>query len=295
MDALALLKLQIEWGADEALDPDPIDRLAAHRLRAQPVGPGDSQPPVSVIVPPAPIARRAVPVPAAPVAPAARNAQVALAREVANAAEDIPALRAAIAAFEGCSLRDTATHLVFAEGDALSGLVIVGEVPNAEEDRAGHPFAGRPGQLLDRMLDSIGLDRAGVLLVPLIPWRPPGDRPPSELELAICKPFLDRLLVLVRPHRLLLMGSRPAKLLANTTIRASAGWQDIAVAGLNGGPVPMLAMRHPSYLLSHPTARRDSWTALLLLRRTLDQNPKKEPASDQSSVSHLAENANPEL
>ncbi|MGI4747674.1 MAG: uracil-DNA glycosylase [Janthinobacterium lividum] len=287
MDALALLKLQIEWGADEALEPDPIDRL-----RARPLETNDAKPPASGIVATPAAVRRPEPMRAAPGLAAARNGQVALAREVANAAADLPALRTAIAGFEGCSLRDTATHLVFAEGDASTGLVIVGEVPNAEEDRAGHPFAGRPGQLLDRMLDSIGLDRGMVLLVPLIPWRPPGDRPPSDLELAICKPFLERLLVLAQPARLLLMGSRPTKLLAGSTIRADAGWQDIAItADRSGSPVPTLAMRHPSYLLSHPTARRESWSALLLLRRTLDLDQETKLVADQSLVSGLAENS----
>jgi uracil-DNA glycosylase family 4 len=234
-------------------------------------------PPTSGTVPKPLISRRPAPIPAAPGLAATRNRQVALARDIANAAIDIPALRAAMAGFDGCSLRDTATHLVSAEGDASTGLVIVGEVPNAEEDRAGHPFAGRPGQLLDRMLDSIGLDRSRLLLVPLIPWRPPGDRPPSDLELAICKPFLERLLVLARPARLILMGSRPAKLLAGTTIRADATWQGITIdADRPGDPVPALAMRHPSYLLSHPTARRESWSALLFLRQTLDMDGKKE-------------------
>lgn len=292
MDALALLKLQIAWGADEALEPDPIDRLRARSLATI-----ESGPPAPLIVAPMigapPLAtRRPAPMPATPVHAAARNGQVALARELADGAGDIPSLRAAIACFEGCSLRDTATHLVFAEGDASTGLVIVGEVPNAEEDRAGHPFAGRPGQLLDRMLDSIGLDRGKVLLVPLIPWRPPGDRPPSDLELAVCKPFLERLLVLARPARLVLMGSRPTKLLASTTIRANAGWQNIVIAtDRSSDPVPMLATRHPSYLLSHPTARRESWTTLLLLRRTLDLDKKARLVADQSNVSSLAENS----
>ena len=191
MDALSLLRLQIEWGADEALDPVPLDRLhpvpaapvAAARL---PLAPGPAPTPT-----PAP-ARAAGPGPGR--VPA--SGPVAAAREAAAAATDIPSLRAVLAAFDGCGLRDTATNLVFAEGDPASGLVVVGEVPDGEEDRTGHPFAGRPGLLLDRMLDSIGLHRSRLLLTPLIPWRPPGNRPPSELELSICLPFLQRLLVL---------------------------------------------------------------------------------------------------
>ncbi len=257
MDALSLLRLQIEWGADEALDPVPLDRL--HPVAARAAAP------------------RPLPTPeAAPVrmagsgngrAPAGGAA--AAAREAAATATDIASLRAVLAAFDGCGLRDTATNLVFAEGDPEAGLVIVGEVPDAEEDRTGRPFAGRPGLLLDRMLDSIGLHRSRLLLAPLIPWRPPGNRPPSELELSICLPFLQRLLVLARPVHLVLMGSRPAKLLAGTALRAEAGWQRSVVPGLDEG-VRILAMRHPAYLLSHLPARRDAWADLLRLRRARD-------------------------
>ena len=257
-----MLRLQIEWGADEALDPQPIDRL-----RPPPAAPAPRLAMVPALLPPVPAS---VPV------PTARGGQAQAARDAAASAADIAGLRAVIAAFDGCGLRDTATHLVFAEGDPGAGLVIVGEVPDAEEDRAGHPFAGRPGMLLDRMLESIGMDRQRVLLVPLIPWRPPGDRRPSDFEIAVCLPFLERLLVLTAPRHLLLMGSRPAKLLGASVNRSNAGWQALEIGGR---PTPTLAMRHPSYLLSHPTARRDSWVDLLLLRRTLDAADAEKPGS----------------
>ncbi len=267
LDALAMLRLQIEWGADEALDPHPVDRRrglpASPAPRAEPPSQAGAQAPA-----PSPVPRPAA-------VTAGRGGQAQAAREAAASATDLPGLRAAITGFDGCGLRDTATHLVFAEGDAAAGLVIVGEVPDAEEDRAGHPFAGRPGLLLDRMLESIGLDRHRLLLVPLIPWRPPGDRRPSDFEIATCLPFLERLLVLAAPGRMILMGSRPAKLLGASTIRSNAGWQSLEI---DGRPTPTLAMRHPSYLLSHPMARRDSWADLLLLRRTLDAEPERAPA-----------------
>ncbi len=261
MDALALLRLQIEWGADEALDSVPVDRL---RPVPAPAAAASTRPV------PAPIAR--VPgsrASASGPGPVLTGGPAAAAREAAAAATDIPSLRAALAGFDGCGLRDTATNLVFAEGDPGTGLVIVGEVPDGEEDRTGRPFAGRPGLLLDRMLDSIGLHRSRLLLLPLIPWRPPGNRPPSDLELSICLPFLQRLLVLARPTHLVLMGSRPAKLLAGTAIRADAGWLRPTLPGLPDG-ARALAMRHPAYLLSHLPARRDAWVDLLRLRRARD-------------------------
>jgi uracil-DNA glycosylase family 4 len=257
MDALALLALQIEWGADEALDTAPV--LCLHSQPAA-VIPAVSVPIMVSMV--API------VATAPAVPAERG-PVVQARAIAEQASDLDALRIAIIGFEGCALRDTATNPVLASGAVTSGLAIVGEVPDEQEDRAGHPFAGRSGELLDRMLASIGLERSQLLLLPLIPWRPPGNRPPSALELSVCLPFLHRALVLARPNLLLLMGSRPVRELANSTIRANAGWRATTLPGLPEG-TRTLAMRHPSYLLSHLPARREAWTDLLRVRRTLD-------------------------
>ncbi len=260
MDALTLLRLQIEWGADEALAPDPIDRLQ-RRAPAEPA--------------------RQMPAPAPLAGPIARGGlsqggpsqggQVAAARAAAAAAADLPALRCAVAAFDGCSLRETATNLVFAEGNAAAGVAIVGDVPDAEEDRAGHPFAGRPGLLLDGMLASIGLGRTDVLLAPLIPWRPPGGSRPSEFHLSVCLPFLERALVLAQPRHLLLMGSNATRLLAGVTMR-TRGWQAVTTGGLPAD-ARALAMRHPSYLLSHLPARREAWIDLLRLRRRLGAVP----------------------
>ncbi len=248
MDALALLRLQIEWGADEALAPNPIDRL--QRRASAPAEP-----------------RRPMPAAAQPGVRTSQGGQVAAARAAAAAAADLPALRRAVADFDGCSLRETATSLVFVEGSPAAGVAIVGDVPDSEEDRAGHPFAGRPGLLLDAMLASIELTRADVLLMPLIPWRPPGGSRPSEFHLSVCLPFLERALVLAQPRHLLLMGTNAARLLAGLTMRAR-GWQVPTVDGLPPD-TRALAMRHPSYLLSHLPARREAWIDLLRLRRRL--------------------------
>ena len=285
MDALALLSLQIAWGADEALENDPVSRLnrrpaeaavGTHRPAAPAAAPPSSRPSSPSLSPslspwaapsnPAPPPAETLPA----IQPVPARGPVAEARDAARHAVDLDALRNAILAFDGCALRDTATRAVLATGPVLGGLAIVGEVPDEDEDRAGTPFAGRPGQLLDRMLASIGLDRAGVLLVPLIPWRPPGNRPPSTLELSVCLPFLERALELAAPAHLLLMGSRPSRAVADCAIRAGAGWRTPTLPGLPPH-CRALAMRHPSYLLSHLPARRDAWTDLLRLRRVLDE------------------------
>lgn len=155
MDALAALKLQIEWGADEALADAPVDRLSVRpktaAVRSEEGGPvsapkigtsGAISGVLGTIVPP-PVAR---------------------AQSVADAAGSVEELRAALAGFDGCSLAATATNLVFADGNPNSGLMLVGEGPGAEEDRAGKPFVGASGQFLDKMLASIGLDRSRYLI-----------------------------------------------------------------------------------------------------------------------------------
>ena len=183
-----------------------------------------------------------------------------------------------MAGFEGCSLRDTASHTLFAEGDPATGLLLIGEVPDADEDRAGRPFAGPPGALLDRMLASIGLSRADMLIAPLIPWRPPGDRKVSPVEMAACLPFLHRLLVLAQPRLVVLMGVRPLRALVgadSSLARLRGRWLPVAVSGAPA-PIQALPMRHPAHLLANPLSRRDAWHDLMLLRSTLTANSSQE-------------------
>lgn len=264
MDVLAALRLQLDWGADEALAEAPVDRLAAPA--ATPATPPWSPPAPGPVRPAAP--------PPPPLSPlqAGAPAPVLRARAVAEAAGSLADLRAALAGFDGCALAATATNLVFSDGNPASGLMLVGEGPGAEEDRAGKPFVGASGQLLDRMLASIGLDRTKLLITNLIPWRPPGNRNPTDSEVLICLPFLLRHIALVRPRRLVLLGALATKAITGnaTGIRRMRGkWLDVAIPGLPA-PVPALPMLHPAYLLRTPGAKRDAWADLVLLRRTLD-------------------------
>jgi DNA polymerase len=129
--------------------------------------------------------------------------------------------------------------------------------------------------LLDRMLASIGLARDTLLLAPLIPWRPPGGRLPNAGEIAVCLPFLHRLIVLAAPRRILLTSALAARNLLGPTRRRSApAWTDAAVPGLSA-PVPALVMPGPAMVARTPGARREAWAALRLLRRTLDADLAK--------------------
>ena len=283
-----MLRLLIEWGADEALDEQPHDRLSARQpdQRARTLGalspvPGSTP---RTIEPPA---RTLSPAPTA--APAIlRGGRARQAEAEAAAADSIAALRAAVEGFTGCPLRDTASHTLFAEGDPGSMLLLIGEVPDADEDRAGVAFAGAAGALLDRMLASIGLSRAQMLIAPLIPWRPPGDRKPSPIEMAACLPFLHRLVALSRPRHLVLMGARPTRaLLATETplARLRGRWQPAIIPGMSEPP-QALPMRHPASLLAAGSMRREAWHDLLLLRTTLglasQSSQQRENVSDQS-------------
>jgi DNA polymerase len=202
-----------------------------------------------------------------PATPAAR------ALKAAAASQTVPDLRAAIAGFDGCALRDTASNLVFAEGDPAASLLLIGDAPGADDDRSGLPFGGAAGAYLDRMLASIALRRSDLLLSPLIPWRPPGDRPPSPAELAICLPFLIRLIALASPRRLVLLGPLALRTLAAppSRRRMRGAWIDISVHGL-GRPLPALPTFSPAELMRSPRDRRAAWADLRLLRRTLDAN-----------------------
>jgi DNA polymerase len=262
MDALSALRLQLEWGADEALAEAPVDRLGARERVVAPVAA-----PVKV----------AAPVALVPVALVSGGAPVARAQALAAAANTREELRAAIDAFDGCPLKATATNLVFADGNPDAGLMLVGEGPGAEEDRAGLPFVGPSGQFLHRMLASIGLDRTKYLITNLIPWRPPGNRNPTDSEVLVCLPFLLRHIALVRPRRLVLLGALAARGVTgtNTGITRSRGkWVEVAIPGLDR-PVPALPMLHPAYLLRSPGAKRDAWADFLLLRRTIDTDMRE--------------------
>ena len=129
-----------------------------------------------------------------------------------EAPQRLAELEALLAGFEGCALQvqrqeprasPTATR--------TAGVMLVGEAPGADEDRVGKPFVGRSGQLLDRMLAAIGLDRGAVYIANIVPWRPPGNRDPTPQEVAICKPFIERQIELADPDILVCLGGASAR------------------------------------------------------------------------------------
>jgi uracil-DNA glycosylase len=194
----------------------------------------------------------------------------AAASELAAASPDLEALRRALESFEGCALKKTATRLVFADGVPGSQIMLVGEAPGGEEDRIGRPFVGRAGQLLDRMLASIGLDRSQVYIANAIPWRPPGNRTPTPQETQACLPFIRRQIELSSPEILVCLGASAAQSLLGLKegiTRARGRWY--SYKGDDGRVTRALAMLHPAYLLRQPAHKRHAWTDLRALAQAL--------------------------
>jgi uracil-DNA glycosylase family 4 len=267
--ALALLQWQIEMGADEAIGLEAIDRLAAPAPVAAPqvARPAPrTTPPRAALASPAAIAP-----PRALTESAAEPAQSA--RALAAQAESIEALAAIVAGFDACPLKRTATNTVFADGNPAAPIMMIGEAPGADEDRIGKPFVGRSGQLLDRMLAAIGLDRTGVQITNVIYWRPPGNRKPTAAEIASCLPFVFRHIVLSQPKVLVLAGGTAASSLldmAEGITRLRGRWFDLAIPGLDA-KLPTLPMFHPAFLLRSPERKREAWRDLLALKAKLDE------------------------
>ena len=255
-----LLAFWAEAGVETAYAEAPVDRLAEGLLRLAP------KPPASPVRPSATGATASRPV-------ADHDAEaLGLARAAAAAAADLQALEAAIDAFPWGGLRTKGARTVFARGPGDAPVMLIGEGPGAEEDLRGQPFVGRSGQLLDRILEAGGLE-GRVFITNTVFWRPSADRVPSQAEQALCLPFVERAIALVRPRALLLAGGASAK----SMLRLSEGilslrgrWFDWTPEA--GGPaVPALPMLHPAFLLRQPVAKRHAWQDILTLRARLDR------------------------
>lgn len=214
--------------------------------------------------------------PAVPAALVATDTAVGAARASATAAPTLAALRASVEAFEGCALKETATHTVFADGAEGAPAMFIGEAPGADEDRIGRPFVGVSGQLLDRMIAAIGLSRSlNAYITNILFWRPPGNREPSSEEIALCLPFVMRHIELVRPKVLVFLGGPSAKTLlgrAEGITRLRGKWHEFRTQGMferGEPPIAAMATFHPAYLLRTPGAKRDAWRDLLAIKASL--------------------------
>ncbi len=197
---------------------------------------------------------------------------IAEARETARSAQSIDALYQCLLSFNGCNLRFGARNTVFADGNAAAEIMFIGEAPGRDEDRQGLPFVGRAGQLLDKMLAAIQFERSDVYITNMIPWRPPGNRTPTPLEIELCRPFIQRHIELVAPKVVVLLGNVSTKALLGTSqgiLSLRGNWTEYRSD--NDITIPALPTLHPAYLLRNPAQKRQSWVDFLKLRERINQ------------------------
>ena len=252
--ALAALEWQFEMGVDEAISETPVNRYDQPKSLPK-MGASSNIKPVEM---PKPL----------PVADGAAD----VARLMAARCNDLAELRNAMAVFDHCALKKGARSLVFADGNPVARVMVIGEAPGRDEDRAGKPFIGHAGQLLDKMFAAIGLSRheelpeSSLYITNVLPWRPPQNRDPSPEEIALLKPFLLRHITLVQPDFIITMGNPSTKTLRDTSqgiTKMRGQWGEVL-------GIPSLPLFHPAYLLRAPEQKRLAWADLLSLKARLE-------------------------
>lgn len=270
MDSKQILQWYIDAGVDEACDDETVNYFELREPLAK-ASQTPAQPPETMAAMlqelQTPQARPAIPSPLHH-SPSSAALQ---ARELAQKATTLAELEAMVRAFDGCAIKKTASKTVFCDGNPQAKVMIIGEAPGAQEDIQGIPFCGASGQLLDRMLAAIGLDRTSVYISNTVFWRPPGNRQPTPEETAICLPFVEKHIALINPRLLVLSGGT-----ATTTLLK----KDASISRLRGKlydyhndflaqPTTTIVTFHPSYLLRTPTQKRLAWHDLLMVKQFL--------------------------
>ena len=297
----ALLDFYMASGVDGFLEEEAVDRFsmpaapsAASSLAflaggTPQVGAGGPAP-VSAGMPSLqnrsaqPAERRQPPSPAIPMGAAGAQgsavipdqAAISSARERALNASSLEELQQILGSFDGCNLRLTAKNLVFSDGNPTASIMFVGEAPGRDEDIQGKPFVGRSGQLLDRMLSAIGLDRSSAYIANVVPWRPPGNRTPTPQETELCKPFIQRQIALADPDILVFLGAASAKSLLGVQdgIRRLRGrWMEYDTGTRK---IACMATYHPAYLLRSPLEKRLTWRDFLSIKARMSGRPVDE-------------------
>jgi uracil-DNA glycosylase family 4 len=258
-----LLEFYVNSGADEAIGEEALDRFSTPETQ-------------TVLAMPAAMASLSIPsaAPMTEAVPAGTIEALEDARTLAAEAKTIDELQAALDSFKGLAIKRSATNMVFADGNRDARVMLVGEAPGADEDRMGKPFVGVSGQLLDRMLGSIGLSRdTNIYISNVINWRPPGNRAPEDREIALSLPFIQRHIELVNPAVLIFCGGVATKALMQTSqgiTRLRGRFVEYTLPGLKQS-VPALPIFHPAYLLSSPQQKSLAWADLLKLKARLKE------------------------
>ena len=268
-DLIAALSWQVEAGADEALWDEPSFAHAVTMRLSDVINPESKDTaPIKQPVSAAP----AIPAQGEESAPQPASEAPAPATSLAQI-QTLEALKQAMADFDKCDLKRTASHLVFSDGNPAAKIMVIGEAPGRDEDRVGLPFVGKAGQMLDHMLASIGLSRDDVYITNILPWRPPGNRTPTSEEIAMMRPFVARHIQLISPDVIFAVGGTSAKSLLQVSdgiMKLRGKRFDLSLPSDNDGPearYPLLPSLHPAYLLRAPHHKALAFKDLLALRQ----------------------------
>lgn len=277
----AALQWHLDNGADEVLQDEPNDRTAAiTQFLTSPSATLEMLPSSGRSAPDVPLA---TPMPSSSDMMGSAAAKLEASR-LAKSCHTLEDLRTAIAEFDGLAIRKTAMNMVFSDGNPEARVMLIGEAPGADEDRQGKPFVGVSGQLLDRILACIGLSRRdddpdkAVYISNILNWRPPGNRTPTQAEVDISLPFIERHIALIKPKAIILCGGVSAKGLLNndsaiSKLRGSFHDYRPITDGIAENPsvIPAVATYHPAYLLRTPSQKGLVWADMLMLRARLDE------------------------
>jgi DNA polymerase len=259
LDPHEIIRFYLDAGVDTPMMGTPVNRLAE-----------------TARTPTTTVPQRVPAVAGAP-SPVVAASTVRLDHErLAAQASTLDELRAIMETQDICALKKTATQIAFSDGNPEARVMLVGEAPGRDEDLAGKPFVGRSGQLLDRMLAAIGLDRTQIYIANTVPWRPPGNRQPTAEETEQCLPFIRRQIELARPDLIMLIGGQSAKALLGAPqgiMQLRGAWTQVRVSG--NLVIPALPTVHPAYLLRNPPHKRFAWADFISFRRRLDALPPR--------------------
>jgi len=259
IDLIEALQWHVDHGVDVIVSNEPVDKTAVPEMPTK----SDLPEPVTAVQV------------ASSSATALMGAAEAIveAQKLAEACTDLEALKQAIADFDGLSVKKTATNMVFADGDSKADVMVIGEAPGADEDIQGKPFVGEAGQLADKILACINLSRApsegqkSVYISNIVNWRPPGNRTPTDSEIAVSLPFIEKHIALVKPKVLILFGGVAGKALlrrAESISKLRGSFHDYKTN--EGHEIKMLVTYHPAYLLKTPAQKKAVWTDMLMLQ-----------------------------
>ncbi|MCK5297114.1 MAG: uracil-DNA glycosylase [Alphaproteobacteria bacterium] len=269
ISAKELLNLYVESGVDEAIGNIPVDKYTlAESAEVQKTAIAESSRPnlqQEIKSKPVHVATRNI--------AETTNAAIKSAVELSAECSTLEELRKVIEDFDGCLLKATAMNTVFGAGSSEARVMFVGEAPGADEDRAGVPFVGESGMLLNKMIESIGLKRSEIYISNILPWRPPGNRKPTQIEMGICLPFIERHIELVSPNIIVLLGgSATSALLASNEgiTRLRGKWFKYETPSLSS-PIEAIPTFHPAYLLRTPAQKRKAWSDMLAIKKQMNK------------------------